>query len=244
MDPGLDSRASMPRSCSAPSPGKMKMKGASVGAVTDGTGALMDLKKQKFARLDRVFADKGRLPPRFLDRVRQSDLEQLPKSVQHALYMRKQENLDDAVEVIKEAMSRDAKEDFRSFKAPYNPNRHQFAKGFDDGALRWKVIKCMSRNDSGLGDVHALAQSSSAGWCKLGTDLDGVRLPTVKRCALNSIKQNMTPTDRAAFWGAVGPRQPPREQYRSVNFPMDVENVKPTRDIRSMLARTGTHLGR
>jgi hypothetical protein len=221
------------------------MNGFSVGAVTDGRGALLDMTKQKFARLEKVFADKGRLPPRFMDRVRQNDLEQLPKAVQHALYMRKQENLDDAVEVIKEAMSRDAKEDFRSFKAPYNANRHQFAKTLDDSAVRWKVIKCMSRNDSGLGDVKSLTQSSAAGWSKLGTDLDGVRLPTVKRCALSSIRQNMTPIDRAAFWGAVGSRQPPNEHYRCVNFPLDIDkSQKPSREPESMMRRTSTHLGR
>lgn len=231
-DPGLDSRASMPRSSSAPMSASMPIAGANVGAVTDGRGALLNLRKQKFSRLDKVYADRGRLPHRLLDRIQQHDLEKLPKTVQHALHLRKQETFDDTVEVMKEAMSRDAKEDFRSFKAPYNKNRHQFVKGYDDDALRWKVVKAFSRNDQGLGEVHSLMQSSAAGWSKLGTDLDGVRLPTVKRCALNYIRNNMTSTDRGAFWGAVGPKQQPNELYRCVNFPLEKDRN------RSTMART------
>merc|ERR1719265_19852 len=146
QDPGHDNRALMPRSSSVPSLEEMpKPDREKIGALTNGNGAMLNVRNQKFNRLDKVYAERGRLSRRYLERVRQNDLEMLPKSVQHALYMRCQEDQDDTVQVVKEAMSRDAKEDFRSFKAPYNANRHQFAKPFDDTALRWKVIKALSR---------------------------------------------------------------------------------------------------
>jgi len=238
QDPGHDNRALMPRSSSVPSLEEMpKPDREKIGALTNGNGAMLNVRNQKFNRLDKVYAEKGRLSLRYLERVRQNDLEMLPKSVQHALYMRRQEDQDDTVQVVKEAMSRDAKEDFRSFKAPYNANRHQFAKPFDDTALRWKVIKALSRDDQGFGTAHDLVQSSASGWSQIGTALDGVRLPTVKRCALNSVRTNSSPLDRAVFWGSVGPRQQPNEHYRCVNFPLDKSVRWPHRET-ALMRRT------
>mmetsp|Transcript_7998 Transcript_7998/g.17288 ORF Transcript_7998/g.17288 Transcript_7998/m.17288 type:complete len:271 (+) Transcript_7998:223-1035(+) len=130
---------------------------------------------------------------------------------------RAKSDLDVLIDVIATAVREDRPSELRSFKQPYNPNRHTEDSRYVAPELRRKKVLQVLRKFPLL-HIYDLATVAPEYWSKISRELGGLSHGAVMKVAVQYVQQNLSPTDRAAFWAAVGSRQRTADQGRQMSF--------------------------
>jgi len=151
-------------------------------------------------------------------RARSTGVLQEGGTIDRALTLRTQTDLDLVINVLTSTVSKTKPEELRAFSRPFNKHRHTISNLVDDDFRRQKVIRTLSMYP--ITNIYDLARCSPRRWNSISRELGGVSHGDVMRRALEQVQQ-AAPMDRAAFWTAVGARAKTNDRGRVCGFAGD-----------------------
>eukprot|EP00931_Biecheleriopsis_adriatica_P093267 TRINITY_DN6700_c0_g2_i1.p1 TRINITY_DN6700_c0_g2~~TRINITY_DN6700_c0_g2_i1.p1 ORF type:complete len:236 (-),score=24.56 TRINITY_DN6700_c0_g2_i1:33-740(-) len=133
------------------------------------------------------------------------------------LKLRKETDLERLVEVLVRAAPSERRDELRYFKQPFNPNREkERARFVSEEERRKRVLQILRKYP--LCDIYDLVRVGEQHWSDISRDLGGISYGAAMKAALEMVKSNFTPLERATFWAAIGNRQRISDHHRTCVF--------------------------